>query len=270
MLTATGLTTMHKKEIKREVIRQYRSARRALRLFIKKGRQEELHIFRTAVKKLRAIAELIGRTTPGSHKGRLMKPIRKTYKLSGRIRDGHQYIGFGKQAHADADNLAVQEKQTENSTARFKHGKHKHLKRLKETRRMLIKNLKAIDDEQLNLFYEQELRTLAGLFSQMSNDEGLHKARKRLKVLLYTLPLAKHRLKTPVSEDYLEDVQTAIGKWHDMLLAAKIFPALQEKARDFRERVKSETGDFYRRATTPPAPAQEHEIENGKKVKHSR
>jgi hypothetical protein len=55
----------------------------------------------------------------------------------------------------------------------------------------------------------------------------------------------------PVNETYLEKVQTAIGDWHDNLLAGFNFPGLHQKTRGLYEAVKSVTANFYQQATTP-------------------
>ena len=80
--------------------------------------------------------------------------------------------------------------------------------------------------------------------------EQTHACRKRLKVLLYNLPLVKGIDGITVNEEYLNQVQTAIGDWHDHVLAAEQFPELEGRSDEMIKEVKILTENFYERATT--------------------
>ncbi|MGN6394482.1 MAG: CHAD domain-containing protein [Mucilaginibacter sp.] len=245
---------MQQKHLKKAATKHIRSAKRALLSFIKKGDQEKLHRFRTSVKKLRALAQMAGQASRASRLLRSLKPIGKIYKPGGKIRDCYQHLELGKQEQAGPGYLADQEDQMEKAIVLFCRDKKKHLKRIRRSKKSLLKKLRPVKDIKLTLFYEQELRAVAEVFNNNPNDEELHTGRKRIKVLLYNLPLVRHILNMPVSEDYLDEVQTAIGNWHDLLLAGEIFPVLQKKAQTLRDQLCHQTNDFYDRATGPVAP----------------
>lgn len=240
---------MHRGDIKKQAKGISRKANKALHSFIKKGDQEKLHRFRTHIKKLRAIAHLDELVTPNLY--RALKPLKKTYRLSGAIRERYLHLELGKTVKARRGFLAMQRQEMEQAIDRLRHQKKRHDNRLGRAQRQLINRLKAIKGYDLSLFYEKELHNLAKQLSHFDDDNRLHDCRKRLKILLYNLPLVRHELTLPVNEAYLEKVQTAIGDWHDNLLAAFNFPGLRPKTGRLCEAVKSLTSNFYQQATTP-------------------
>jgi len=242
---------MDKSELKEQVKQTHHTARRSLRAFIKKGRQSKLHRFRTSVKKLRAIARLVEQTAHTPHLVRTLRPLRKTFKLSGAIRDSYLHLELGKRFEATPGYLAGERKTMRQANTVLHRNTKKHLDKLNQSKKKLRKALVAVADLDLTLFYESELRAIERQLAHPTDDDELHACRKRLKVLLYDLPLVRHVLDLPVNEGYLEEVQIAIGDWHDNLLAANNFPGLHQNTERMRETINNLTQNFYTRATTP-------------------
>ena len=242
---------MNKSELKAQVKQTHHTAERSLRAFIKKGRQSKLHRFRTSVKKLRAIAWLVEQAAPAPHLGRTLRPLRKTFKLSGAIRDSYLHLELGKRFEATPGYLVGEHKTMRRATTDLHRNTRKRFDKLNQSKKKLRKALISVADLDLTLFYENELRAIEKQLAHPTNDDALHACRKRLKVLLYDLPLVRHVLDLPVNENYLEEVQIAIGDWHDNLLAVSNFPGLKKKTESMREAVNNLTKDIYTRATTP-------------------
>ncbi|HWZ35072.1 MAG TPA: CHAD domain-containing protein [Mucilaginibacter sp.] len=240
---------MHQSEIRKYAKDICRKAGSALHAFIKKGDQEKLHRFRTHVKKLRAIARLDELAAP--HLYQSLRPLKKTYRLSGTIRERYLHLELGKAVAARPGFLTTQQQEMELAIARLRHQKNRHDRRLHRAQKQLIKGLRPVKGQSLSIFYEKELHNLAQQLHLSESDDGLHDCRKRLKILLYNLPFVRHALTLPVNETYLDKVQTAIGDWHDNLLAELSFPGLQRKTKHLRKIVKSLTSNFYEQVTTP-------------------
>lgn len=240
---------MDERKIKRQVKGISQKAGSALHSFIKKGDQEKLHRFRTHIKKLRAIAHLDEQKAPLLYQ--TLKPLKKTYRLSGIIRERHLHLELGKTVKAKPGFLTAQQQEMEQAIKRLRYQKDRHDKRLRSAQKQLIKGLRPVDGHNLSLFYEKELHNLTEQLQHPDSNESLHDCRKRLKILLYNLPHVRHVLTLPVNEAYIDKVQTAIGDWHDNLLAGHNFPALRKKTKHLREEVNSLTSNFYEQATTP-------------------
>lgn len=240
---------MRQSEIRKHVKSICLKANKAIHAFIKKGNQEKLHRFRTHVKKLRAVARLDELAAPNLYQS--LKPLKKTYQLSGAIRERYLHLELGKTLKARRGFLAMQRYEMELAIKSLSRQKKRHDNRMDRAQRKLIERLKPVKGHDLSLFYEKELHKLGEQLSLFEDDNRLHDCRKRLKILLYNLPLVRHELTLPVNETYLEKVQTAIGDWHDNLLAAFNFPGLYQKTKGLYEAVKSVTANFYQQATTP-------------------
>ncbi|MBL4675583.1 MAG: CHAD domain-containing protein [Mucilaginibacter sp.] len=241
---------MDRKELKAQVIRRHHAAEHSLISFISSGEQKHLHRFRTGIKKLRALAALVEQAAPVKHLHDTLQPIKRTFRASSDIRDAHQYLQLA-QEEAVPEDLASKEKQMKKDAKVFRSEKRKHVKRLDKAKGALIKKLQPVKNFELNRFYDRELLAIGLGLQSAENDEQLHDGRKRLKVLLYDLPLVRHVLKLQISEDYLEQVQTALGDWHDNLLASEHFPALTRKTLEQRKDINALTADFYEKATSP-------------------
>jgi CHAD domain-containing protein len=246
---------MRKKDIKIQVKSDAKSAKRALRGFMKNKDQDKLHQFRVSIKKLRAVASLIEQTTPLMALRRELKPVKATYQLSGQVRDSYLHVKLAKKMPGAVEKYIMDEKLVmKKATGKLRRNKSVHLKMLGRARRRLLKQIPKVQDKKVSEFYERELRSVAACLSTSNEMEQLHDCRKRLKVLLYNLPLVKGTLDFRVNDDYLQEVQRVIGDWHDYVLAAEQFPELSEKAAQLMQEVNIRTDNFYKRVTssTPP------------------
>jgi CHAD domain-containing protein len=242
---------MQKKEIKVQIKKESKLAKRSLRGFIKKGDQEKLHKFRVGIKKLRAVASLIEETTALIHVRNELKPVKETYQLSGKVRDSYLHVKLAKTLTVtDKDYFSNEILVMKKAARKLRKDQRHHLKMLRRAKGRLVKSIPRVKDKKVSQFYERELQGIGSCLSSSVEVEQMHGCRKRLKVLLYNLPLVVGTLDLTVNEDYIQRVQTAIGDWHDHVLATKQFPELGDKSEQMLQEVKTLTEDFYQRATT--------------------
>jgi CHAD domain-containing protein len=241
---------MRKKKIKDQVKKEGKQAKRSLRGFMKNGDQDKLHKFRVGIKKLRAVATLIEQTTALNDVRNGLKPVRETYQLSGKVRDSYLHVELAKSVSADKKYLSAEKQVMKKGTRKLRKGRPHHIKMLRRAKDKLLKRVPRVKDKNVSLFYDMELRSIAKCLSSSKGVEEMHDCRKRIKVLLYNLPLVGKKLIVPVNEDYLQQVQTAIGDWHDHVLAADQFAALGDKSELLMMEVKELTDNFYERTTT--------------------
>ena len=244
---------MQKKKVKGKVRKEGKSAEQSLRGFMKKGDQKKLHQFRVGVKKLRAVASLIEQTTSLVNVRNELKPLKETYQLSGQVRDSYLHMKLAETVQQpDKDYLSDEKREMKKSSRKLRNKRPHHFRMLRRAEGKLLKRIPKIKDKNVGQFYETELSAIGGCLSSSTEVEQTHDCRKRVKVLLYNLPLVKGIDGITVNEAYLNQVQTAIGDWHDHVLAAEQFPELGGKSDDMINKVKTLTENFYERATTVP------------------
>ncbi|SEO91308.1 CHAD domain-containing protein [Mucilaginibacter gossypiicola] len=252
-----------KKETERKyVMKIWRSMKRHLRSFIKNGEQEDLHHFRTGVKKLRALLILAdsAEKSPGLEKR--FKPVRKIFKQAGEIRNAYINQELGKAVGENTDFMREQQQIMETATLAFNADKDQHRLRLRKTRRSILKRIRSVSKLHLTLYYYQQLESIATALNQLRFDESLHTCRKQLKVLLYNYTLAGPELEISFNEAYIDQVQEAIGNWHDNQLALELFATgetgssdgiangLKKQSARLKKQLTLLTRNFQEQATT--------------------
>jgi CHAD domain-containing protein len=194
--------------------------------FLENGDQEELHKFRVQIKKLRAMLNLIEHT---SHKQRLLKkfkPVRKIFKYAGHIRDAHTNLLLGDRYKLKNEVFETgQQKIITDGIVEFQlHGK-KYLKNLKNSYKLLKKQLPKVGDDAITDFYKNQLEDISIKLQASNFDDEMHDNRKLIKILVYNQRLAGSALdgSLHLNAEYLDKLQKAIGDWHDNIVAAKLF-----------------------------------------------
>ena len=241
---------MRKKKIKNQVKKEGKQAKRSLRGFMKNGDQDKLHKFRVGIKKLRAVATLAEQTTSLNHVRNGLKPVKGTYQLSGKVRDSYLHVKLAITVSADKEYISSEKQVMKKGAKKLRRERAHHFKMLRRATGRLLKRVPKVKNKNASLFYDMELRSVERCLSSSKGVEEMHDCRKRIKVLLYNLPLFGSELNVPVNEDYLQQVQTAIGDWHDHVLAAKQFAALGDKSELLMQEVNKLTENFYERTTT--------------------
>ncbi|MDB5155805.1 MAG: hypothetical protein JWR50_512 [Mucilaginibacter sp.] len=236
-----------------------------LESFVKKGEQEELHHFRTRVKKLRAFFILADSAAKEPALEQHFKPVRKVFKQAGEIRNAYINQELAKAQPGDSASLIRDQRLLMKRAAKiFNARSGQHLARLRRTRRKLSKRIVSVNNLHISLYYRQQLKAMAAILARHRFDEELHNCRKQLKILIYNYQLVCPKLDLPFNGGYLEKVQTAIGDWHDNQLAIQLFSRAEIGNSEALSNLKKEgtrlkraltrlTRDFQQQATTPTA-----------------
>jgi CHAD domain-containing protein len=253
---------MKKRDEIRYFDKEWKDMKVHLKSFFKKEQQEDLHRFRVEVKKIRAFLILSESTSHHSKLTRCFKPVRQIFKQAGEIRNAYmnQELGRAQQIHND-EFMSRQYQLQVIAEKKFKSKKVRFLGKLKGTHRVLKKKIKPVSDLHISLFYQTWLEQIADSLAELKFDEQLHTCRKRIKILIYNYRLARVVPKIGFNVDYLERVQTAIGDWHDHLLAMALFSSdevkdiaavtrLKKQDSKLKRNIIALTKDFYNQAIT--------------------
>jgi len=205
-----------------------------LKAFLETGNQECLHKFRVQAKKLRAMLFLFEGTSKENDLLRYFKPVRKVFKHAGRIREAHMNLLLTKQYELKNDLFETsQHKIIDDGTSEFKAREGEFFKDIKDAHKQVKKQLHKVDDKQIAAYYQNQLEQIAAALKTSGFTEDMHTNRKLIKILVYNHKLAENALNgsVPLNIAYLDNLQEAIGKWHDNIVAVELFssPELNDK-----------------------------------------
>jgi len=230
-----------------------------LKSYLKKGEQEDLHRFRVQVKKLRAFSTLSDSLLPHSHMNKKFRSVKKIFKEAGKLRN--TYIKLKLTNEPGARKRTSRDLTVEKCSTNFRLKTRRYLKKAQSVYRRLKRNIKPLKDSSVYHFYQDQLQQIAGTLAPIQFNEKLHECRKRIKVLLYNYQVVQTTLGLTLNEDYLKQVQEAIGNWHDYSLSLTGGPSLDhttntavnvlsEPQQKLKEEIINLTHNFYHRATT--------------------
>ena len=253
---------MNKKSEKDYLKKEWKTMRSHLRSFVKKGEQEDLKSFRVQVKKLRSYMILADSSLKKPKFEKLFKPVRAVFKKSGEVRDPFVNLEMAKEHKVTAAPfLDNEEKKMKAATKSFMSNGKKYIEKVKEARKKLEAAVSDISDLHINMYYQSQLKQIGEALGKNKFDDDLHECRSMIKVLIYNYELVKPVLTLGFNEDYMEDMQTAIGDWHDNKLAIdllseqkdidkSIITSMNRKNAKLEKNISALIPGFYDRATT--------------------
>lgn len=217
---------------------------------------DALHQLRVAVKKIKAFARM-ATACCGNGARKDVHPLKKMFRQAGIVRDAGNRLQLLEHFHAAPERYKQEQqhlKQTE-TTAFIAHIAQYRKKGRKAGRRLLA-DVHSIRKGSIRDWYARQLINISVLLT--ASGDRLHKARKRIKELLYVNSLLPPRLSDELGLDkeYLDRLQEAIGQWHDAAVvvaswAGKDLPGSQAMVRECRDKeavVRRLANDFYLRA----------------------
>lgn len=253
---------MKKKEEKEYFNTEWKDMKEALRSYLDAGNQDDLHKFRVQIKRLRAMLILADGLSNKPQLQKDFKPVRQIFKKAGDIRNAYINLKLAKEYKVENDAFVIeQNKRMEDAANAFRLKGEKYLEKLKTAHKSIEHEIKPINDTHINRFYSEKLHHINNSLTNLRFDDHLHECRKWIKILIYNYALVQPSLQLKINEDYLQDIQTAIGNWHDNILAKELFATLELEdaalvARINRKHTKLENNikklavDFYSLATT--------------------
>ncbi|HEY4195866.1 MAG TPA: CHAD domain-containing protein [Mucilaginibacter sp.] len=198
--------------------------------FVKTGDQEELHLFRVQVKKLRAMLELLDTSSAKRQLSKDLKPVRKIFKHCGEVRNAYINLQLGvNYQFKNEEFLLGQLSEIEKGTDEIKELAKQYLKAIKLSHRIIANDIKPVDNDAILQFYKSKLDQITNALDNLQFNDELHNARKQIKTLLYNRKIVHKALegKLQINNEYLDKLQGLIGDWHDNILALELFSAAE-------------------------------------------
>ena len=268
---------MKKKEEKLYFNGQWKDMADHLRAFIKTGDQEELHLFRVQVKKLRAMLELLDSDSAKQLLSKDFKPVRKIFKHCGEIRSAYINLQFGVRYQFNNEEFLKNHLyEIEKGTNEVKELGKQYLHTIRTAHGGISHDLKAVSNRAVVKYYKLKLVSIANSLGNLEFNDELHNTRKQVKELIYNRKLAHDALEgqLQINNDYLDKLQGTIGDWHDNMLAMELFMAegldfkpvitkIKRQNTRLKRYITALAHDFEKKAILAGKISGQHKIKNG-------
>lgn len=262
---------MKKKQEKIYFKDQWSEMTARLMAFIENGDQEELHLFRVQVKKLRAMLELLDTESTNHPLSKDFKPVRKIFKRCGEIRNAFINLQYGQRFQFKSEDFFINHLyEIEKGTNEVKELGKQYLKAVKAAYNDIGDDLQSVDNRAIVSFYKTKLYYIAASLENLQFNDELHATRKQIKTLIYNRKIAHVALegKLQLSIDYLDKLQALIGDWHDNLLALELFSSAGFNAKPVITRIKSQNTRLKRSITALAHDFERKAILDGQLARH--
>jgi CHAD domain-containing protein len=218
--------------------------------------EKKLHKLRLHGKKVKAIAECLIYCIGNKNKFSTEK-LKAVYDKAGEIRTAQLNLqAFGQQA-IEHTVFEANQKSIIQKDLSFISSKNRKIKKdVEKLRKKMRQNIIGLKDRDAIGFCFSKIRALSNSF-KVIDERRLHKNRKIIKQLLYTLEVLPSALvsKINVNRNYLKKVEELIGDWHDtaVLLECLIdiknagkekISYLASQKQDQLEKIQKETREF--------------------------
>ena len=213
---------------------------------------EALHRLRVEVKKIRALVKLIS-TDSGKRAAGHFRGLKQMFREAGVIRDAASQAQWLEQRHL----MSPVEREQRAAFVRAAGDLFtSHLDRFRQNGQKASRRLRSdahsIHAGRIRRWFAREILDAGILLSRQGPE--IHDARKKIKTILYVhklLPLAISQ-RIPLNTGYLDQLQEAIGQWHDAVLvrdqeAGEGRPLVQEIEQEVRnkERIVNELASEF-------------------------
>ncbi|NEU09806.1 CHAD domain-containing protein [Flavihumibacter sp. R14] len=217
---------MKKAILKRLLEKDIQAIAQALDAFLATREQDALHQLRVQIKKLKALLVLFAINKKNIKLWKVFQPIRKIFHDAGLIRDAHIHLQLADEFGIKHSAFNQQQAQLmSDETAKFCEAGRKYFKDIKRTGKKLRSELRRIDSNHITNFYRSELDAIALTLEKREFNEEMHECRKQVKTLLYNQKRVAKVVNGnfDINAPYLNQVQEALGRWHDSILARDLF-----------------------------------------------
>ncbi len=226
---------------------------RQLKFFDDSRNQEALHGLRIGIKKIKAFVKL-SKACAIKGPAKDFQLLENMFRQAGKIRDiGSRLHFLERHQPAEVEYRNQQLLFLQSAAAEFSAQAKEYRRTGKKAGRHLLADVQSIRTRCVRTWYASELIRTGILLA--SSGGQLHKARKKIKTLLYVQKMLPDGMAAQLhlNTDYLDQLQEAIGQWHDTVMAAttwagKIPSAQQEMVRECQEKeaaVRALGNDFY-------------------------
>jgi CHAD domain-containing protein len=198
--------------------KRWKSAITHLNAFTSRRNPEALHRLRVDIKKIKALVWLSEECLDSADFSKSIELISETFHDAGEIRSAQLALKLLKKYKIKNNKFHALESSVSSSGAKqFRLKKAIHVNNINTACKEMFEEFRDIDRKCVLKLFKDELHKLQRSFSKKESGRKLHQDRKKIKYLMYICKMLPYSLnvKLDLNVDYLDEVQEAIGKWHD-------------------------------------------------------
>jgi len=211
-------TSLHKRLFKYHH-KRWKHIRASLKDFLKKGADEDLHELRVEIKQLTSLYHFIESCDLNFNGNKLLKPIEKIFKLSGKVRDYRNAKQFCNKYKIEQKAFRNEAKKQEDYLEQLQQKHKRHTLDFKKLENKTNHELRGIGKEQIKNYLRVKRQEAITDLGKKSNDKALHEVRKKIKELCYIANISSFERKGICNAQdlkKLDKLQDDIGNWHDI------------------------------------------------------
>jgi CHAD domain-containing protein len=215
---------LKRKRQQKYLIKRCEEMQRQLYAFAESGSQEALHKLRVGIKKIRAFKKMAKLYKGGDEVAIDMKAIKEIFHQAGIIREANINLQMIKEFNISQPAFSIEATRIlEQEPGKFRLHTAHYNQQIRSTIKSLLKLLRPVRNSDIRHWFTRQLKKIAVIVTASSTDQ-LHRTRKRIKNLVYVHGIIHKRLITTLALNitYLDQMQDAIGKWHDTAVALKL------------------------------------------------
>ncbi|SFE34940.1 CHAD domain-containing protein [Chitinophaga sp. CF118] len=194
-----------------------------LHAFVNSGNQEALHKLRVEIKKIKAFTKFM-KLYKGKERAVQLKNIKEIFHHAGIIREANINLQMMKKFDNNHKEFGTEETHiVQEESVKFRSHTTRYNKDISNEVKSLLKALGPVRNSDIKHWFSRQLKAIASIVVVSSTDQ-LHQARKKIKRLIYVHGILHKRLvdTLKLNINYLDQLQDAIGKWHDTALAVNL------------------------------------------------
>jgi CHAD domain-containing protein len=204
---------------------------------------EEMHQMRVNIKKIKAMLSLLTDAKREKKSAEQLKKLRKIFAHAGKLRAVH--VNMDILSSEDIRNdafVTAQSNVLANETSKLYAHHDEYHKTLKKTLKVLSGTFEDISDKQVVRIFDKQMEDIYQYFSKdLAFDDTLHHARKMIKELLYVHLILPDDVKDKIrlNIEYLDDLQTEIGNWHDVSMMLDLLKSSHHEHTETTQQLES-------------------------------
>lgn len=196
----------------------WKALRQSLKKVCRKAEGRHIHHSHVGIKKLTALYQFIESYERGYDSRRELKPLRRIFKLLGRMRDQDRMLALCRTYKVDESILKKEPKAIKKMPAKIRALMDKRKGELRKTKKRNSRLLHQSNAASWRSYLYRCHTEISDTLAAPPPTGDLHLARRSVKYFLYNaqLPGSAKGIVTAAEVRRLDQLQEAIGVWHDM------------------------------------------------------
>lgn len=224
---------------------QYAEIRKSMLDFSKDREPESIHRLRLGIKKLRALFSFLNKVQKDRYPA---KAFRKLFDDSGKFREVQVSIQLLKGLSYPAGQLKTMKRMEERLSQQFAAGTPGYVKALGRLKSRLKPDGEVPGKKEVERYFKAQIKKSGKLLRNKKDKNGIHRFRMKVKRIMYVYNMLPGKVRKPlkVNETYINELQEALGRWHDAFFTVALLEGMKLPGALMKELKAKEAAAFVR------------------------